>query len=247
MTKQQGVSLVELMISALLASLLLALVLQQYLVSKRQYLRLYARLEQDIELQTINDLLRDSIRKAGFTPCRGINSLQSIDRRNGKTALAAVATSVGKRDGLAITRMSEDFTTVMRRLNPKQLLLRSNVHFAAQQVILIADCYHAEVQPVLDARKTSAGTILTLSNNLAFDYIDPIYLGEWLEEAFFIQKNQQGKSALFYQFKRPEELSDQIVKLIVDLKSYRGNDLVAVRWGFKNSKTMDIETEVRAG
>lgn len=245
MTKQQGVSLVELLISALLASLLVTLVLQQYLVSKRQYLHLHARLEQDIELQLINDLLRDSVRRAGFTPCRGINSLQSRDRRNGKTALTAI--TVGKQNSLTINRMSEQFTTAKSLLNSKQLLLRSNAQFETHQVILIADCYHAEVMQVLHAKKTPAGTILTLRNNLAFDYSEPIYVGEWVEETFFIQKNQKGKSALFYQLKRAEELSDRIGKMAVELKSYGSNALVAVSWGLTNSQTVEIETEVRAG
>ncbi|WP_347251650.1 prepilin-type N-terminal cleavage/methylation domain-containing protein, partial [Legionella sp.] len=112
MRKQRGIGLVELMVSVLLTSILVILATQQYLVSKRQYFHVHTLLEQDFELQLINDLLRDSVRRAGFTPCLSINSLHLVDQRNSKTKLSAIEINE-KHDQLKIRRMSEYFTTVI--------------------------------------------------------------------------------------------------------------------------------------
>lgn len=246
MQKQKGVGLVELMISGLLASLLIAMVAQQYLISKQQYSHLHGLLEQDLELQLINDLLRNSVRKAGFTPCLGLSSLKSFDQRNGRTNLAAIESMVSKPSSLQLNRMSEYFTQA-KLVSQNQLLLHSDLQLEPQQVLLIADCYHAEVQQVLSAKKTNKGTILTLLHNRVFDYVEPIYLGEWIEEAFFVQKNQQGVSALFYHQKQNEELSTLIKNMSVEVKHYQAKTFVGVIWELEKSKTVELETEVRAG
>jgi hypothetical protein len=245
MQKQKGVGLVELMISGLLASLLIAVLVQQYLSVKQQYSHLQGLLEQDLELQMINDLLRNSVRRAGFTPCAGLSSLKSFDLRNGRTGLAAIGRKASKANSLELNRMSEYFT-LAKFIGQNQLWLASDLQFEAQQVLLIADCYHAEVQQVLSAKKTSKGTILTLSHNRVFDYVDPIYLGEWIEESFFIQKDQQGVSALFYHQKQNEELSKHIKSMSVELKNYQAKTFVKLIWGLEKAKTVTLETEVRA-
>lgn len=246
MQKQKGVGLVELMISGLLASLLIAVLAQQYLSSKRQYSHLQTLLEQDLELQMINDLLRNSVRRAGFTPCAGLSSLKSFDQRNGRTGLAAIDSKVSKGNSLQLNRMSEYFTQA-KLIGQNQLLLHSDLQFEAQQALLIADCYHAEVQRVLSVKKTNKGTILTLFHNRVFEYVEPIYLGEWIEEDFSIQKNQQGGSALFYHQKKNEELSSQIKSMSVELKNYQAKTFVDVSWRLEKSKTVTLKTEVRAG
>jgi hypothetical protein len=245
MNKQGGISLLELVISLFAASLLLTLIMQQYLQSKRQYLRMQVLLEQTLDLQLVTDLIRDSIRRGGFTPCRGISSLQSIDRRNG-TELVAVESRSGQEKALQVNRMNEQFATVIRQLSPNQLLVKADIHYEKQQPILIADCYHAEVQEILQARKTIAGTILTFKKALRFSYIAPVYLGEWLEELFFMQKNKQGKASLFYKQNHVDELSSFINSLSVSLSSSQGKTLVEVGLGTEQLQKLIVVTEVRA-
>jgi type II secretory pathway component PulJ len=246
MTRQQGISLLELLISSFLASFLLAVVMQHYLASKRQFINVQALLEQALELQLLNDLIRDSLRRGGFTPCMGISSLQSIDRRSGRTNLRAIETKAGKHQALRINRMSERFTRITHQLGPSQVVVSAVNLYKAKQTMLIADCYHAEVQQILRAQKTNAGIILTLAQPLAFNYIAPVYLGEWIEEEFFVQKNSQGHLALFYQQDHAEELSAQVNKMFVKLTTSRGKTLVQISWGLEKSQSMIIETEVRA-
>lgn len=247
MTRQRGFSLIELMISLTLASLLLTLLMQQFMVSKSQYLRLRTSLEQNLELQLIGDLIRDSVHKAGFTPCASINSLQSVDRRNSRTGLVAVEAQKGRDPILKINRMNEHFASVLKQLSPNRLLVKTDIQFQGQQSILVADCYHAEVQEILQARKSAAGTILTIKKNLHFNYIPPIFLGEWIEEQFFMQKNNQGLPALFYQQNHKDELSYLIQNLSVKLNFSQGRALVEVVLGLGQSQKLLIVSKVRGG
>ncbi|MBA3537604.1 MAG: hypothetical protein H0T84_13520 [Tatlockia sp.] len=247
MTKQGGISLIEIVISLFTATLVMTLIMQHYLQAKRQYIRMQSLLEQTIEVQMVSDMIRGSVRRGGFTPCRGLSSLQSIDRRNGKTGLLPVESGSEKEKSLTINRMNEHFGTVIRQLNPKQLLVKANIQYEKQQSILIADCYSAEVQVILEAKKTLTGAILTLKNTLKFSYKTPVYIGEWIEEKFFIQKNKQGLSSLFYKGNHVDELSNLVNSLSVELKSSQGKTLVEVGLGSEFLPTTTIVTEVRAG
>src|SRR5690242_19280686 len=82
MKKQFGFSLSELLISLLLASSIMAMLTQCYLNSKHQYMQAQKILALRFDLQWVSDLLADSIRRAGFTPCLGIEQLTAVDRRN---------------------------------------------------------------------------------------------------------------------------------------------------------------------
>ncbi|MBA2651965.1 MAG: hypothetical protein H0U73_06855 [Tatlockia sp.] len=240
--KTGGFSLIELIISLFAVSLLMTLLMQQYLLSKRQYTKMRTLLEQNLELQLVTDLISNSLRSAGFTPCASVSSLQSIDRRNGKTQLVAVG--LGKEKGLQINKMDDHFATVDQQLSPSQLLIKGDIHYETKQAVLIADCYHAEVHEVLKARKTKSGIVLTLNNSLAFNYIAPIYLGEWIEEEFFVKKNQQNGSSLFYKNKHTDVVSSLIHSLSIH---FDGKTHVEVSIGLEKMPNLVIKTEVRGG
>ncbi|CDZ77102.1 Tfp pilus assembly protein PilW [Legionella massiliensis] len=247
MKKQEGISLLELLISLFVASLLMTLMLQQYLITKRQYREIHRLLERSIELQMVTDLIRASVRMAGFTPCGGINSLNSIDRRNARTGLNAILINGEKSNSLQINKMGDRFATVMQQLGPTQLLLQTDIDYEEQEAVLIADCFHAEVQQIAATSKTKAGTVLTFTKPLAFDYLAPIYLGEWVEERFFIQKNKIGDPALFYKQKHAEELTNVIQSLAVKLSFIRGKIMVEVNLGLQKNSNWLVRTVVRAG
>jgi prepilin-type N-terminal cleavage/methylation domain-containing protein len=244
MNRRRGFSLVELVISLFALSLIMTLVMQQYLLSKRQYLRMRTLLEQNLELQLVSDLLRDSLRSAGYTPCAGLSSLQGMDGRQGKAGLVAVELSSGKEKRLKINRMDEHFSRVVNFLGPNKVVVEGDIHFEAEEAILIADCYHAEVQLLREARKTKAGTVLTLKKSLTFNYLAPIYLGGWIEEEFFMRNDQQKRLSLFYKKKRAEVLSSLIHSLSVHLE---GRTKVEVSLGMEEKRSLIIKTEIRAG
>lgn len=206
---QRGVSLTELMISLCLSSLLMLVLIQTYSRFKQQYTHSQHVLEQGFELQLVSELIRDSVRSAGFTPCIGINHLMTKDQRGKSERLMAIKLA---NDNSAITfaRMEAPFARVIKQINPYQLLVAGRHLFDSRHPIVIADCFHAEVHVIANSQKTSNGLIITLKKSLDFDYHVPCSVGEWLEERFYIEKNGHGKLALFYDTNHREELTNLI-------------------------------------
>ncbi|MDI9817605.1 MULTISPECIES: prepilin cleavage protein [unclassified Legionella] len=248
MIKQSGWGLVEIMVSLLLTLLLSTLLIQHYFISKRHYNKAQTLLEQSFELQLVNGLIRDSIRKAGFTPCLGIELLTTIDRRTNSTSLSAFSTGGENQQMLQINRMSEQFAVVSEVIGPQKLLVSSfsDKHGKAGYPVLIADCYHAEVQLISSVSQVKGKTVIELSKPLKFQYHSPFYLGEWLEESFFIRKNKAGKQALYYKRNHAEELTSLVNHLSINWQSKKGRILLQVLLGLENSEPVFIETMIRA-
>lgn len=245
MKYERGFGLTEVMISLLLASLIIIILLQHYLNCKKFYLDAQILLEREFELQLVSDLIRDSVRRAGFTPCVNINRLQSIDRRNNRTHLLAIERDVGKNRALHLNRMSEYFTPVLQVINPSRLLIPAGQAYTTKHPVLLADCYHAEVQQILSLRPTLKGVEMIFSHPFIFHYVEPIYVGEWIEEAFFIQQNRQKKWAFFYRYKHAEELTSVINKLTADINFSQEKTFVTVNLGLDDMQNLPIETTIR--
>lgn len=246
MTRQQGLSLTEIIISLLLASLLLLALMQHYLSSKRHYLHSQQLLEQSYEWLFVDNFLRQSLRRAGFSPCLGLNLLKTIDQRNGKTNLVSIEAETGAGQGLRIHRMSDNFTAVLQILSSNRLVVSAENQRVGTRDILIADCYHAEVQRVLSRQQVAKEIVLTLEKPLAFDYVVPFYMGDWVDERIFIQTNTRGKPALFYQQDQPEELTSMIQSMSTHLQTKQGQHVVQLRLGLANQQSILLETMVRS-
>ena len=158
MKYERGFGLTEAMITVLLASLIIIILLQHYLNCKKFYLGAQISLEREFELQLVSDLIRDSVRRAGFTPCVNVNHLQSIDRRNNRTHLVAFERDAGKNHALQLNRMSEYFNPVLQIITPSRLLVPAGQAYTTKHPVLLADCYHAEVQQILSLRPTLQGS-----------------------------------------------------------------------------------------
>ena len=244
MDNQRGIGLPELLISLLLASFMTLSLMRHYLSTKQQYHHIQAALEQSVDLQLVTDLLRNSTRRAGFTPCLHIEHLVTLDQRELHKRLVAIELGLDDAPSLQISRMSEHFDTVLQTVSPTHLLTTSRQTIKRDQSILIADCYHAEVQKVAQVKHTIAGQIITLTHSLAFSYHAPIYIGEWLEETYFVQSH--GKGSLFYHLKHAEELTTAVHTLSVQVNRHKGRTLLQIILGLDNAHTLELDTMVRA-
>lgn len=234
MKRQNGLSLTEIMISLLLSCLLMSLLIKQYLVSKQQYHQSQLVLEADYELQLVSEALRDSIRSAGFAPCLGITHLIIKDRRStSSTPLNAL--SVSNDNHLTISRMSHEFSEV-QSFDVSHLLLDTPLALPHGAPLIIADCFHAEIQMPSHFYSTAQGMMLVLDKPLAFDYVAPIYVGEWIEEHFFI-----AKQALYYANRHPEALSSLIKSMTVQKTGL----LVRITLGLVNDVSIRLDTMIR--
>ncbi len=239
--KERGMGLLELLFSLFLSSLILLSLTQHYLKTKQQFFYFNTMVDKALELELVEDLLRTSIWQAGFTPCLNLNSLTSLDSRNG---LALQAIEI-KANSLAINRMGDSVSRVIV-LSPKQLEIENSKIYEVGETILIADCYHAELQQIQALIKKPNEMLITLSQALTFNYQNPIYLGNWLEEKFFIKTNSQGKEALFYQQKRTEELSSVIQSLSTHLLKQKKNTFLQVFLNTDAGHQVLIETALRS-
>lgn len=233
--KQKGVGLPEIMIGLLLASLIMMGLMNLYSMTKRHYLQLQTTLDDATELQLATDLIRDSIRQAGFTPCLSINHLVAMDQRDGHENITGISSGSSQ---LRVNRMSSEFNLVENAPSSTQLLVTGITTLHVNQPIIIADCYHAEVQSIAQIN----GQIIQLSKPLAFTYQPPVYIGEWIEEQFFVRS----KGGLFYHRNHTDELTPQVKTMSARLERKQSGTLVFVSLGLDDMHTVDLETKVRA-
>jgi len=245
MGSQRGVGLPELLIALFISSVMMVVLMHQYLNMKRQYLYLQTTLNNDIDLQLVTELIRDSVRKAGFTPCLGINHLTTVDRRRNSKPLMAIEVGFEKNATLRIGRMSETFDTVLKKTDDNHLLITSREPLRAKESILIADCYHAEVQRTLQVKYTAEGQVIDLTKPLAFTYHEPIYVGKWLEETYSIQSIHQRQGSLFYRLHHNEELTSAVHDFSAFLKQHNGGRLLTLVFVLDKGQTLALDTMLR--
>ncbi|OEH47914.1 hypothetical protein lpari_01102 [Legionella parisiensis] len=168
MKKQMGISLAEVLISLFLTSLIMISLIHLYLGSKRQYLETEKILETHFDLRWVSDLLSDSIRRAGFTPCLGIDHLQVIDRRNHQNRIRALQTRNQPNQFIQINRMNEHFAKIIKIQGATKIVIQDPVIFHKKRPVLIADCKHAEVQELFEMERQNNNLLITLNRPLFF-------------------------------------------------------------------------------
>jgi hypothetical protein len=245
MQRQSGISLSEVLIGLALASLIMSMLMQFYLSSKRQYLEAEEILSRNFDVHWVGELLSDSIRRAGFTPCVSIEQLTLEDRRPKRAVIRTLAIDNHFPQSIYINRMSEHFSQVLRVQSSAQLVVSSTASFKEKRAVMIADCEHAEVQQVVAAEAFSGGTLLTLARPLLFSYSTSAYVGEFLEERWFIKKNNRDKDALYYRATQTEELSSLIHSLQIHLQKVHGRSFVEVNMGLAEGKSLKLMVAVR--
>lgn len=243
---QSGTGLPEILIGLLLSTFIMTGLMHQYLSTKWQLLHIQTALDASTERQLVADLIRTSTHKAGFTPCLSINRLITVDQRDGHKNLTAIEVDTTVRPTLRINRMSDSFTEVSQILSPIKLLAADGQPLSYEHPVLIADCYHAEVQFINNVAQSENGQTITLDKPLAFDYQLPVYIGAWVEEAFFVREGKSGKKGLFYQAYHTDELSRLVNAMSLNLHHYQTGTLLQITLGLVDAPTVEIDAKVRA-
>ena len=173
----QGFSLTELLVCFFLSMLLIAILLQHVLSVSRTHQHIHDVLDEATELQWVFDVMRARIHHAGFTPCLGLNQLQTTDTRDSSESLQAIEVQAGTH--LLIRKMDEAHFGLARRLTPDTLRVR-DFGLKPDRPVIIADCVHAEVHDVESFYHTSEGLLIQLKTPLVFDYSSEIYFYAWI-------------------------------------------------------------------
>lgn len=157
MGRQTGFSLSEMLISLFLASIITIPLTQFYIRSKPQYLKAQERLEINFDLLWIGDLLSDSIRKAGFTPCVSVEKLKTFDSRHAERKIINFQIENMPQVQLRINRMSDVYTEVANFMSPTQIVIEESVISNIKHPLIISDCRQGEVHTVSKIDKLSNG------------------------------------------------------------------------------------------
>lgn len=219
----RGFSLSEVLIGLLLASLILTGLIKQYAQVYRQDSILNTKLEQNSDLQLVGELFRNSMRGAGFTPCGYLDDLH----KDLNVDLSAVKIFP---NAIEIIRMSEGYYEFYN--NADALRFLNNATKLKQ--FMVTDCYHVEVL-------TNNLSALHWSTGLSFiatNYIPPIYIGEYINEKFWLKDAQ----SLYYKFKHSEKISDYIKSMEA---SWLDNNLMQVKLILLNDSVTTMLVRVR--
>lgn len=244
-----GFSLLELLVSIFLITLLLTLVIQHFLIAKKQYNKAEILLNQVFEEQLVESVIRNSVHSAGFTPCLPLDALISESMPAGKPLVAIEIKHDSENNAeLHVNRMNINFSKVNAISGSMVLHIAQPLSLKIGQRVLIADCYHAEVREVQNLQRVNTQYMVRLNAPLRFNYDNhETYLGEWIEEMFFIQNNKRGKRALFYRREHTEELIPGIKKFALRWISTKSKPLLQVQLNAGSEKDILLEIGVRAG
>lgn len=225
-----GFSLAEILISLFLASLLMTILSQVYWVTKKDYMAIQKRLDRHFDVLWVSELLANSIRRSGFTPCLGIEHLKMPEAT--PTLSYSNATQ-----SITTHRMEDHFVPIKKLLSPGKILVSTTTNLNEKRPLLIADCYHAEIHAIRQIDSSSSGKIITLDKPLAFNYLSTSYAGEWIEETWFVKNNTEGKPSLYYHYIQTEELTPLIQALQITKHAVHSKSLFEVTLQAVNEKT----------
>lgn len=242
-SQHHGFTLSEILISLLLASLIFVALIHQFLSVKAHYTHVHRLIEEDIELQLVIELISDSIRRAGFTPCSNLNHLKTANRCKNDEPLNAFEVIDQSKNELHLKRMSENFMQIDSFMESNVLLVHGS-GFSKGERVLIADCFHAEVLEITDVKKSREQYLLTLNQPVRFAYENPVYIGQWLEESYYIRQNKN-RPSLFYKLNHSEELT-QCVKSVSFQVNEVKNPVIEVLLKLNNDSTKRIKAMVRS-
>lgn len=238
--KQWGLSLPEMLVALVSSCLLVTTLLKQYVVVKQHYKRSEKQLEQALDVQLVIDMMRDSIRQSGFTPCLGVEHLLTIDRRTDQYGLTALDLQSGDKPGFQVNHMRHQYGVIITQRGLTDLIVSTEAVLSLKHPVILADCYHAEVHRIQSMRSVSGGWDIGLDRPMFYTYEPPIYIGEWIESRFFMQAG-----SLFYGIGHPEMLSTAVHGLSASFNTVHGKRVVHVALALEKGRSIDLDTMAR--
>ena len=221
-------------------------VLVQHVVDvKRLAAFIFSRVDANVESYWVSELLRSRVQRAGFTPCLRIDHLRAVDARARPELLSPIEVHQRPTPQLLIRHMANDYSRVSPVRNERVLWIERG-HVTENQVIIVADCVHAEVHAVQRVTLSRGGSLVELFEPIMFQYQPMAWAGEWVTERFFMQQSKQGQMALYYQHHRVDRLSTWIKRFSATRRSVQKAIIVHAEWGMDDSMAWALDTRVRS-
>lgn len=227
----QGMSLLELLIAVGLSSLIVTVLWRVYFDFQHAHAKLEQLMTSAYDVQLVEMLFRDRIRRAGFTPCMPLNSLWSEP---------PLLTFIIKPNALTLNRMTTPIQRVQVQDDNMHLMFMLGAAPEVTQPLLIADCYHTELVKIKAVHAQQA----QLAHPLQYHYIDPVYVGVWLSETFYIR--DQPAPALMLKHQHAEVLTTEIKDFEVRDRIDQGMRLLEVTLHQQDGKQHQLFVKIRA-
>jgi hypothetical protein len=241
-----GFGLPEILISLFLSSIIMTALTQFYLNTKHQYMETQKILAKHFDLQWISSLMADSIRRSGFTPCVSVDQLITADRREKPQIISGLKVYNQPNSMIKISRMSEFFSSMVNIVGFNQITVAKGAVLHEKRPLILADCKHAEVHEIQRINKLDfGGYLITLSKPILFSYTETAYVGEWLEEKWFIKTNSRKVNSLYYQLVQTEELTPLVHSLEIIKRTAYQRQLLEVNMGLDENKVHHFTVAVR--
>ena len=172
------------MLVLFISSAMIMVLLNQVILTKKQEQMTTHALAKAYDLNMVSELMKTSIRQAGYTPCAAIGQLIGYDHTSSGAIPDAVTVDVPSHDGFTVYHMGAPLVHVLEIIPPSQIRLIPRHVFSKEDTLLIADCFHAEVVDLSSVRSDRGDTLLTLKHHLKFSYTPPTYIGLWQSRHF---------------------------------------------------------------
>lgn len=209
MIKSQGFSLVEILISLFLINIMMLGLIQAYLSAKAQDVKVRNLILQQQEFFWVKTQMQHAVRMAGFTPCRSYSHFDSEKR-------PTFAYQNGDRAALQAVYMNPHYNVLKSRLTDDLLISTAYIPINPRKPLIIADCEHAEIVRIAQIKSSQGELTIQLAQPLARSFKNPVYLGELIDETFFLKMNHHGSISLFYGRNASNELSDRFSSFYIE-------------------------------
>lgn len=241
-----GVGLIEWMLVLLLSSCVVMLLLHQMIVTKKQEMMTTDVLAKAYDLNMISELMKNSIRQAGYTPCAVIEKLDHRDHVHADERLRAFTLNPEGHDALTVNSMTQPIARVEALVSQSEIRIQGRHHFSPDDLVMIADCFHAEVVRLKTVKFAWGESFLTLNTALSFSYTNPFYVGIWESQHFFMKKNAEGLRRLYFQQKHAEVLSEWIDGMTVSQVMLKKARLIQIIFQLPDAERWTMQVRVRA-
>jgi hypothetical protein len=142
--------------------------------------------------------------------------------------------------------MSERFDVVTRIEHSLNAYATKDEVLHANQRVLIADCYHAEVKEIAHVKLFDKVQKISFLTPLTYSYQKPVYIGEWINETYYTRVSLGHNTSLFYKFGHAEELMSGVHALSGRLEDIEGQKILRVTLGLNQGHQVELNTMVRA-
>lgn len=238
-----GVGLIELMVVLCLSSFLTLILLNQMLVTKKEEMKTSDVLAKAYDLNFISELMKNNIRQAGYTPCAAIDQLHHP--KHVGTTLTGIVFDTKQQDALTIHHMAQPIRLVDSIISRSEIAVRGRPAFSPADVLMVADCFHAQVVRLRSIKTDGHDTWLHLGTHLSFSYTSPVYIGLWKTQRFFMNKNVKGVWRLYIQQKRPEALSEWVEDMRVSQEIHQGEKIIHITFQLPHAESWTMQARVR--